>query len=139
MGKRGPRGVAIADLLFWEQLWYYVFKGLRDGFPKRPIVGSPPFKVPPRPKELPFPPVNYERLKEWNRKKNEAWNAADRQVRDFTKGVPAERHLWEELKSAKPPVEVRSIYRRSLYWLNPKWEGKTHVVLLADHPLTIRC
>lgn len=121
MGKQGPKPTGIDLLQVYEHLWYFVFKGLRDGAPSvallRPRITE---------RKLSTHPVLRQELR------NER-HFNFKMVPAYTKGVPAERELWARLLEAKKPSEVRSICRRPRYWLNPKWGGRPYVQALHDH------
>jgi len=132
--------VNLGELLFWEALWFHeVFRPMRNGiasFPREEALECP---RPPRlPKTTAYEELNVERLREW-RKKDEAHWAELRKGRivemrlRWTRSVPDEKHIWNALKLAATPEEVRTAYTMSKYWFNPKWHGRAYVNQVYEH------
>ncbi len=137
MGKRGIHPVSIADLLFWEQQWWFTFKYLRDGAAAQAIAYWPQPSSPQwKPRVSGIQELDRDRLGLWITKEN-------RRLEDFHKtagiesrhwpGIPAERELWQRLLRAETVRQVRAICGESTRWLNPVWRGRIFVQSLRDH------
>ncbi len=154
MGKRGPQEVR--DLLwFWARVWYQQFKGMRDGIRGRVVDRGPsPIVCVTTDREARELWEKLRRARTATRvqeicKQSSLWNrktyvkqiydqaaqfiAAREGYPERTVPVPAERELWEGLLRAETVRQVRAIYRRSKYWLNPRWRGKVYVRTLYEH------
>ncbi len=120
MGKRGPRPVA-TELPYWEKEWYWHFKGMRDGIPGVDL-DEPLFEL----RKLSMHPALLDELQNEPR-------IRVKMARTRLRGVPPERDLLDALLQARTPKQVRTICRRSRYWLNPRWGGRVYVKYLYDH------
>jgi hypothetical protein len=136
MGLRGPKSANIGELLFWEGLWFReVFSPLRNGIPGFSVEVLEWPRSRRLPKRSANEELNAERLRCWNK----ATKEDQRKVRivsthcQFKNSVPAEVHIWNALKQAKTPEDLRSAYKKSKYWFNPEWSGRGYVDRFFKH------
>jgi hypothetical protein len=131
----------IATLLWWESRWRHTFEALRAGWP-RPSQG---WALPDGQLPLPDYRVTKDRLVEFLRKlilqaeqgprpkhvttpeeirqhrKRSRKKLANKQIEVWDPpGHPAEPDIWERLKRATKPQQVRRVCSQSRHWLNPK-------------------
>jgi hypothetical protein len=139
--KPGPGGVSVADLLFWEHEWYWVFHGLAFGVPARtrtqrvwePELGPKLLAWKPESKRpRGFEELDKERLAEWNaRPESEKWREVE--YNDQMPGIRAEPQVWRQIKSARSTSQIRAAFDRSPIWLNAKTHGRVYVDQLREH------
>lgn len=159
LGRR--RVVDIAELEFYEALWIAVFKGLRDGSPEEvaPSRAGSAMLIKATSKER-------ESLSVWSTGKRRfrrsvhkdlaedvgwpdivkgeearfaRYTSGEEQVARRYPAVPSERPLWEALKRASTPAQVRRTCARSKHWL--KWEYEQEFTdesgkVVGSHPAT---
>ncbi len=131
----------IATLLWWESRWRHTFEGLRAGWP-RPSEGwalpdrqlpPPDYRVSkdrlvefliklrlqvehgPTPKHVTTP----EEIRQWRKQSRKKLAKKQIEVWD-PPGHPPEPDIWERLKRATNPEQVRTICSQSRHWLNAK-------------------
>ncbi len=82
--------------------------------------------------------LDAERLHDWRKRDKAHWaelrkgRIVETRIR-FTRSVPGEVHIWNALKQAETPEEVRAAYAMSKYWFNPKWHGRVYVTRIYEH------
>jgi hypothetical protein len=133
MGKRGPKSTALGELIFWEGLWYWVFRGLRGVMPtyeklsrNKNIREHLKSELQELQKMLPRDSTE------------EGWLSREKKEieRDIApKETNSEPILWRALVGAKTENEVRKVCSSSKRWLNPKWDGRIYVQDLYDGAL----
>ena len=139
--KPGPQGVHVGNLIVWEHEWYWVFGGLAFGIPARskvetswqPVQGPKLLAWRPESKRpRGFEQLDRERLREWNSKpESEKWRPVH--YSDVLPGIPPEREVWEKIKVAKSPHQIRTAFTLSPIWLNAKIHGRVYVNELSEH------
>jgi len=132
-------------LLDFEGLWVDTFRGLRDGNPQvrsETIAGASVYvrRRPPGPEQLYVsaagekPRVIRQSKFDTTPDENRQWrNQVEAEENQFennkiiphkiiVRAIPSERVLWEALKKAETPAQVRRICTRSKIWLKPRIE-----------------
>ena len=139
--KPGPGGVSVADLLFWEHEWYWVFHGLAFGVPARtrtqrawePELGPKLLawkSESKRPRG--FEELDKDRLTDWDAKpESEKWREVE--YNDRIPGIWAEPQVWRQIKTARSTSQIRAAFDRSPIWLNAKKHGRVYVGQLREH------
>src|SRR5271167_2320775 len=131
MGKRGPQPTPLGELVFWEGLWYWVFRHLRGTLPAQDKIARDTA-------------VRKLLVAELHELENvvakdiveEDWLARNKaQIqRELRPNVPlSEPRIWQALVTAKTAAEVQKACRESRRWLNPDWQGRPYVQDLYDH------
>lgn len=131
MGKRGPQATPIADLIFWEGLWYWVFRHLRGVMPSYERLASAKIIKAQLRAEL-------EELRKFAPKDlgEKYWVEQERKEleRDLRPRIPdSEPPIWHSLVTAEKAADIRKACQESKRWLNPKWQGRPYVRELYDH------
>lgn len=137
--KPGPKGTPLSDLLFWETLWFWVFRGLRGREPSKEerfvtesFIEDAKLRLVELMKlknSLAASLGETDLVQQW-RLDSEYRNAKS----DITGGTVslkseralAEPKIWQALVQAFEASDaegVRKAYRKSKRWLNPKWGG----------------
>jgi len=127
-GRCGRPRIDLGKLQFWEQQWFFTFKGLRDGTETNLttwelIQDHQAWEKSVRSKR-PAHVTSLTEHRQWNR--GQAQRAADcfeiveiPLKEDKDQPNEAERSVWEALKRARTPAQVRRVCKMSHYWLNP--------------------
>lgn len=144
--RRGRRRKAAdEELLRYEGLWVDTFTGLRDGTPETETViharsgmfvkssggerervySHVPGEAPRVALEPRFSTTPNEKRR-WKLRTQEEEKQFEKTILtphvDIAPAIPAERNLWEALKRAQTPAQVRRICSRSKIWLRPRIE-----------------
>lgn len=138
-------GLADLDLLlFWEQVWAFTFRGMRDG-QSRVVVAEPTVRMLVRGKndvgEKDLRVVasdggnvalhsrygtTPQEVREWGKQTEEAEHDFDLRVgsgpEQVQRELPAERTLFDALLRASSPTAVRRVCQQSQIWLKYRWE-----------------
>lgn len=144
---RGRRQIASGEnLLYYEALWVDTFCHLRNGIPKtvtevhgtsgmyvksggqreaiRVTLPDQAVRTVQQPKFVTTP----DEMRNWRTKERGEYERftrvtmGDEAITTQGQRWPAERKLWEDLKRARTPAQVRRIYKRSNLWLKPRME-----------------
>lgn len=148
-----PKVTDSKDLLFYEYVWVVTFLGLRDGLPEseedvpggrgpailikssgREREGLKVYRTDRKPVALSIHKAlaTDEGWRSRVQKEEEEFDdlvMGKQKVRMHYPAAPDERHLWEALKRARTPAQVRRICRRSKHWLRWEWkEGRAQII-----------
>jgi hypothetical protein len=128
--KQNVSKIDIQKLLVWEQLWYGVFKGVRDGVDSEETIMLKYPKLAPPAREWTVTTAVERRAREIYERSFLETGGLERVT---MKPIPAEPRVWQRLKEATTPEGVREACRVSRYWLRPNREGRAFLRLLPEH------
>jgi hypothetical protein len=114
MAKRGRKPLDLNLLIWYEWHWWQTFSALRDGVEGGAEMASPwsppdDFEYPSRPAWMTNPGA----VHDWDKKAREDWLSHWEYHPNYSKQIPAERHVWEALKRAETPSQLRRIFSMS--------------------------
>lgn len=131
--KRGPKGVSVPDLLFWEHEWHWVFQGALRGIPSRQDWHEYWEPTPP-PKRSGNNDLYKERVRMWEERRKSQAGYQHRWYQVPRRGIPPEPEVWRQLTRAQSGVAIVKACVSSAFWLDPKRNGRPYVVELREHP-----
>jgi hypothetical protein len=129
--KRGPKETPIDLLVWWEREWHWIFHGLAFGIPAGPGFDVL-WELPPPPKR-PSRELYAETVRYWAQVRMRQRELANgrkwKEVKSayHSKGTAAEPEVWQQIKCAETPNQIRAACDNSHFWLNPKAHARSYV------------